>query len=81
MRYLSVVAMRRGHDGGWHMTTLAVGDGAYVQIHHRGRIVAACVRHGRGWSAYVDGRQVEAVTLDALLTALGVLPDHHRVRH
>ncbi|HEY3501269.1 MAG TPA: hypothetical protein VGN37_00625 [Actinocatenispora sp.] len=59
-------------------TTLTVGDGAYVQIHHRGRIVASCVRHGRGWSAYVDGRQIEAVTLDALLVVLGVLPNHHR---
>ena len=51
--------------------------GQAVAILYRGQLIATANRHGCGWSAVVRDRQVEAVTLDGLLTELGVLPDHH----
>lgn len=57
--------------------TIALGIGNSVQLFARGRIVAAAVRSGKGWHAHVDGRTVEARTLDHLLTELGLLADHH----
>lgn len=60
--------------------TIAAGIGQTVQIHARGRILGAAVRTGTGWMVNAGGEQFLAPTLDAALTALGVLPDHHRAR-
>ena len=57
--------------------TIAVGVGNSVQLYARGRIIAAALRNGRGWHAHVDGRTVEAHSLDQLLVKLGLLADHH----
>lgn len=59
------------------LPTIAVGVGNGVQVFARGRIIAAAVRNGRGWHVHVDGRTVEARTLDHLLIELGLLADHH----
>lgn len=58
--------------------TLAVGVGQTVQVHARGRILAAAVRHGRGWSVMIDGRQHETATLEGVLVLLNLLPTHRR---
>jgi len=59
-------------------TTVAVGAGQTVQIYAHGRILASAVRHGHCWTLFLDGRKHQAPTLDAVLSMLGVLPDHHR---
>jgi hypothetical protein len=60
--------------------TIAAGVGQTVQIHARGRILGAAVRTGTGWVINTGSRQLDVPTLDAALSALGVLPDHHRAR-
>lgn len=38
-----------------------------VLIHIGDQVVAACQRHGRGWSSVVRGQQYETTSLDAVI--------------
>jgi hypothetical protein len=38
-----------------------------VLIHVGDQVVAACQRHGRGWSSVVRGQQCETTSLDAVI--------------
>lgn len=60
------------------LPTIAVGTGQTVQIHGRGRLLAAAIRDGRGWTVNTGSERHQVATLDEALTALGLLPDHHR---
>jgi hypothetical protein len=41
-----------------------------VLVHVGDQVVAACARHGRGWSSVVRGQQYETTSLDAVINLI-----------